>query len=55
MCHAVRMAEKRTKEDKLRRNIARLEKSELALAKEQREPAPEEMKAPAARAASTST
>lgn len=50
------MAEKRTKEDKLRRNIDRLEnETEQALASEQREPAPEELKAMAARAASDST
>ena len=50
------MAEKRTKEDKLQRDIDRLEKdTEQALASEQRELAPEELKAIAASAASDST
>jgi hypothetical protein len=49
------MAEKRTKEDKLRRNIQRLEKAEQTLERERREPAPEEVRALAARAGSDST
>ncbi len=53
--HAFCMAEKRTKEDKLRRNIQRLEKAEQTLERERREPAPEHLRAIAAQAASDST
>jgi hypothetical protein len=56
LCHAFSMAKKRTKEDKLKRNIERLEKeAEQALALDQRRPSPEELNAIAAGAASDST
>ena len=52
---ALGMAKKRTKEDKLRRNIERLEKPERTLERDRRELAAEQLKALAASAASDST
>ncbi len=49
------MAQKLTKEEKLCRNVNRLEQGEQTLEREQREPAPEDVKVIAARAASDST